>query len=226
MPCSKCEAPIEAQVIDSLNAERHPHLRALVLEGRLHLYVCGACGACVVVDKELTYVDFGRRQLLGVFPLSELWRARACAEQIAAAYERWVCTHAPAFIRALAPAFLVRVCFGYDELREKLVADDAGLSDLALEVLKSQVLAAEPGFAITEVLTLRLERITPESLVFYPQWAWPVDTEPPRVHVQRRLYDEVAAAPEAELLARYPGLASGPHVSLLRLGEWPAPAER
>src|SRR5690348_7568719 len=187
--CAGCGLPLAIDVVDSLNAERHPHLRQQVLDRRLHAARC-TCGRTAVLERELLYVDLGRRQVLGVFPPDERrappagprpgaagppgwgWppapapgrgagargpRApEACARRIAAAHERWFCTDAPAWVRELGTRCLVRACFGLEELREKLVGDDAGLDDLAVEIAKGIVLARASQLRAAEVAALRL----------------------------------------------------------------------
>jgi len=112
------------------------------------------------------------------------------------------------------------VCFGLEELREKIVARDAGLADLALEHLKADVLAANPELAQLGIQTLRLQAVG-EDRRSACSWSKPVtrrascSTAPsPSSAMSTRASPPM---PTAELLARLPGIASGPHVSLLRL---------
>jgi CpXC motif protein len=213
--CPGCGCPLAIDVVDSLNAERHPHLRQQVLERRLHAARC-PCGRTTVLERELLYVDLGRRQVLGVFPPDERRAPEASAHRIAAAYERWFCTDAPAWVRELGARCLVRACFGLEELREKLVGDDAGLDDLAVEIAKGIVLARDPELRAAEVAALRLDAVDRDELALI---AMDAEERPLGlvIRVPRADVDAIAARPTAELLAAYPGIASGPHVSVLRL---------
>jgi len=122
--------------------------------------------------------------------------------------------------------FQVRLCFGLEELREKVVAGEAGLDDLALEVLKAQLMAEHIEWADLGVRTLRLDHVEPDGrLAFLLERA----TEPPTVLdvgllVERARHDRLAATPWQALRAGYPGIASGPHVSVLRLAPAAPPA--
>jgi hypothetical protein len=220
----RCGTEIEVFVADSLNAARHPHLRRMVLERQLHVFTCAACGHRFTVEKELLYFDFTRRQFIGVFPHEARVRERAAGEQVLEAYATAMQREAPAFVQEAARDFLVRACFGYEELREKLVADEAGLSDLVLEVLKLQLLAVDGWYVDHGVLTLRLDQVAEEgSLVLLPEWLGPPPEGVQRapIVVERALYDRLLAHHD-ELVATRRDLASGPHCSLLRLIDWSA----
>jgi len=216
--CS-CGIPVDVTVADSLNAGRHPHLRQAVLDRTLHAFSCPVCGRTLVIEKHMLYFDFERAQFFCVYPRHELALEAECSRETKQAYERWLRTDAPPFIIDYGKRFLVRTCFGYEELREKLVIDDAQLSDIVIEALKIDILTADPWFRETDVVTLRLDRVLESGeLGFVPEW--PTTPAPELrnkvVTVARAVYDEIDARFD-DILATYPGLAKGAHVSLLRL---------
>jgi hypothetical protein len=135
--------------------------------------------------------------------------------EVLGGFQQWMVERAPEGVRRLAESFLVRVCFGYEELREKIVADEAGLGDLVLEALKIEILRGAPGLAALGVATLRLDSVADGELVFIPDALGAPPPLPP-LRVPRSDYDVIDAR-RAELLTLRPGLASGPHCSLLRL---------
>lgn len=223
LSCEGCGGAIEARVAESVNAERDPQLREAILARSFHSFVCAACGARTLVDGAFLYIDLGRGEFYGVFPEQARERARACAEQVAAAFDSALGSGAGNAAARVGERVRCRVCFGLEELREKIVARAAGLSDLALEALKGAVLRERADLAEELVQTLRLDGIEPGdgALVLRPERAG----EPARVDqshvmlIERALYDAIAAQPWQEILRSLPGLASGPHVSLLRLGD-------
>ena len=219
----RCGTPLEAFVADSLNAGRHPHLRQMVFNRTLHVFTCSVCGHVFTVEKELLYFDFNRRQFIGVFPSSERARERECGEQLLASFESTLRQNAPAFVTQASRDFLVRIVFGYEELREKLVADEAKLSDLVIEAIKCDLLATDGWFLDHGVLTLRLDHLTDEgALSFLCEWSDPQrssETEDGPILVDRQVYDGLFAH-LSELAAERRDLASGPHCSLLRLKDW------
>lgn len=207
-------------VATSVNAERHPHMRDAILRRSFHVFECGACRAPIGIEKEFLYIDLLRRELYGVFPLAAAADPDAAARQVADAFETALGEHAGKQVVPLAEGMRVRVCFGIEELREKIVARAAGLSDLALELLKADILAANPELAALGVHTLRLEAVGEDgNLGMLLEQAG----DPPRLMqdraftVERAAYEAFGGQPWEDLLARLPGVASGPHVSLLRL---------
>ena len=212
-PCP-CGELLTVDLVDSLNADRHPLLRKMVIDRQLHVARCEKCERSIVVETSFLYVDLGRRQVLGVFGRNDRGDADACARIHQDTFERWFVQEAPEWIKRLSQKCLVRVCFGLEELREKLVADEAGIDDYALEALKCVLLAQDPRFRKDEVATLRLDRVDGKVLELLT-----VDFDDlplgRRVRVRR---DELDQLPLAALRAAFPKLAVGPHVSVLRLG--------
>lgn len=215
-----CGTPLTVTVADSLNAGRHPHLKQAVLDRSLHVFRCDACGRPLVIEKDLMYFDFERKQFFCVYPRHERAREAELGAEVKRAYASWMVESAPRFVVEHGRDFLVRVCFGYEELREKIAIDDAGLSDLVVEAVKLDVLTADPWFEQAGVITLRLDAVLPDgSLRLLPEWPDPQPppgVEPRVATVSRALYDEVDARFD-DILVRHPGLAAGAHVSLLRL---------
>ena len=221
-----CGAKLQVLVADSINADRHPHMRQAVLDRVLHVFRCPACERRTVVENRFWYLDLTRGQFYGVWPSHHRTDERACGQVVVDAYDLALGERAGATARALfaRDGMHVRVCFGNEELREKIVVHDAGLRDLPLEVLKGRALAelrdhGEVDLAGLGVHTMRLDHVADNGdLAFLFEQA----TAPTRcldigVVVPRASYEELAAVPWDELIARHPGVASGPHVSLLRL---------
>jgi CpXC protein len=221
--CS-CGVKVAVFCADSINAERHPHMRQAVLDRQLHVFRCAACDTSILVENQLWYIDFARGQFYGVFPTASRADERACSQAVFDAFELALGGKAGAAARALLQSdkMHVRTCFGNEELREKMIIQEAGLRDLAVEVLKAKVLVESVRFGLElprlEVQTLRLDHVEDTGdLAFYFEQG----TTPPRVLeigvvIPRRHYEEIAAVPWQELLAKYP-FASGPHVSMLRV---------
>ena len=217
----ECGARVETLCCLSINAERHPHLREALLDRTLHQFQCGACGAALAVEKKLAYIDLAQRQFYSVAPERDRGDERALTQDVVAAWNLAFGDQAPVSVGALfgTDRFQVRLCFGLEELREKVIAREAGIDDLALEVLKAELMAGSPDWAGRAVRTLRLDHVEPDGrLAFLLERA----TEPPTILpagllVERARYEELAGAPWRDLLARWPGIAWGPHVSVLRL---------
>lgn len=214
--CGRCGNVDEIEVLDTLDAGSHPVLKQMVLQRRLHRYECSGCNRTYVVDKPLLYVDWGRRQFLVTFPLLERPNEMTLAPLVLQLFERNL-RLGPAPIAAHAHEFLVRLCFGYEELREKIVVDDYGLADLTVESLKCEILTADPFFRIGGAATLRLDTLVGNGdLKFFPEGlvGEPIDTNKIFITPRAR-YDEMHAHYET-LLKRRPWIAMGPYCSVLR----------
>lgn len=210
-----CGETIVANVVDSLNAHRHPLLRQSVIERRLHTATCKACNRIITIERQFLYVDLERRQVLGVFPRDARAEANTHARHLQDTYERWFCTDASQWIRQRAETCLVRACFGLEELREKLVADEANVDDYRLELLKCIVLAQDRQFEAEAVATLRLDRVTDDGML--DLFAVDIRDQPLGITVQVPR-EELRELPVDVMRAAYPQVAVGPHVSMLRLG--------
>jgi hypothetical protein len=234
-----CGAILSVFCADSINAERHPHMREAILARTLHVFRCDACLASIAVDKPFVYIDLARRQLYGVQPPALRALEREHGEALVNVFERAIGPRAGEAARAMfdGEPFHVRLCYGNEALREKLVARDAGLRDLPIEALKAELLAGTPALREAGVIALYLDRVDDRELVFLaeriagpigPAPDAPADAAPAAapdappglleqaVTAERARYDALAAVPWTELLERFPGIASGPHVSVLR----------
>jgi hypothetical protein len=218
-----CGHSFDALVFISINAERHPHLRQQLLDRNLHVFPCDACHTPFLVQTYLTYIDLARRQLLASFSEADRHDERPCGDLLMNTW-RDLFQSGPPHLAAQADRFLVRACFGLEELREKIVLDEADLRDLPLEILKGELLRDDPWFAANRVVTLHLDHLRPDdgALVFWPSWLdKPAQTPWPYV-VPRDAYDAIAAQGEHALLQARPGVAAGPFVNLLRVALHPA----
>jgi hypothetical protein len=216
----RCGATVSVFCADSINAERHPHMRDAILSRTLHVFQCAACLGTITVDKPVLYVDLAHRQLYAMHPASERALERQHGDELIEVWSKSVGDTAGAAARALwgGGSFHVRLCYGLEELREKLVAHDAGLRDLVIEALKAEAMAQAEELQKLGVITLRFDGVRDDGqLVFVAECA----TDPPTLLevglvIDRARYDALAALSWQELLAKFPGIAAGPHVSLLR----------
>lgn len=215
----RCGATVSVFCADSINAERHPHMRDAIVARTLHVFECAACKARLAVDKPVFYVDLPRQEMYAMHPAGERDDERAHGDELIDTWAITVGDRAGAAARTLFDGgnFHVRLCYGLEELREKIVARQAGLRDLVLEAVKAEVLREAPELARLGVIALRLDRVEAGRLVLLAERA----TDPPSLldvglTIDRDRYDALAARPWEELLARFPGIAAGPHVSLLR----------
>ncbi len=214
VPC-RCGRTVAAEVPSIVDIRARPQARQELLTRCLHAGVCPSCSSMVTLEHPFLYLDEDRKQFLGVFPASERGHADSCARAFLDMYHRAFAKGATDFA-AERGSYLARICIGLEELREKVVIDEASLFDLSVEVLKGDLLLTERGFQRQQVLTFLLNRVDPGGdLVFWPARA-DRGFDGTEVIVRREVYDAYVQPVEALRRLR-PGIARGPHVSLLRL---------
>jgi hypothetical protein len=152
--------PIQANVADSVNIDRTPRVRDQILAGEFHRVDSPDGRGRVTVEKAFFYSDFGRRQFFLVLPR---WDRPKWQE--ASRHFREMITHIPETLAARAQRTM-RVIFGLAELREKLIASDAGWNDQLVEALKVLAIYEHPHLSRSPRLNIVLDRVTDESVEF------------------------------------------------------------
>lgn len=142
--CPFCAHSFQVQIASGLHISRLPHIRERILDGELHRFDCPACSRRIEVRRPIIYADFDRGDWIEVWPAQELARWPELATKCAASHRRAFERGAP-MLRAHAERFRVRIVFGYDELREKLLVWDARLDDLSIECLKLVAIRHDPS---------------------------------------------------------------------------------
>lgn len=216
--CTRCQSSQTVSEVESANADRHPTYHAQVLERRFMGFPCAACGATLVVERELLYSELSRGIFVAVFPRDRRPDAAALEGLVADLYRGSFLTDAPEIVRRSADNVRPRLVFGYEELREKLVIADARLDDGLVEALKLLVIE-EAGWGPAEGLLL--DGVTADGALVLVRRV-PDGVEPSEVSayaaayaVDRVAYDTLAAdrARVAQLLAP---LFTGPYVNVDR----------
>lgn len=213
--CPHCGDHRPRDVAHSINAERSPQLREEILDGTFQRIACEACHARFEIGHPLLYIDFARSQWFSVHSGAHQPEWRTLERDAAATFDRAHRSGAPALARQLIADPRVRLVFGLDALREKLVCFDAGLDDVTLEVLKfDQLGIAVGGQLLDEHTHARLVEVGTEALTFLA--GAPAAEEATVIEVAREVYDEIARGGDrwVELAATF---SSGPYVDLGRL---------
>src|SRR5262249_49763575 len=135
IPCRRCGREIEAVTIESANVMRHPHFQEQLLERRLLKMSCPRCGAVHLHFDRFMWTDLPGR--LCVIVMDDNDRADwprlepEAREAIAVPF-----SEGPAAVRELGRALTIRLVFGLEELREKVLCRIHGLDDRLVEALK------------------------------------------------------------------------------------------
>lgn len=187
LQCPTCEAPIDAQLWDSINADRRPDLRQAVLDRGLHRFTCGSCGTSTRVPPSLVYLDMGRNQVILANPASELgdWKGAVADARNALARGLSALTESNT---------TTRVVFGWAALREQLIIAAAGLDSVDVEVVKLALMRTSPDLLLDDAFELRLVNVDGE--VWHLAWLH-ADTEVPEDFLEVGPDARAGIAPQA-----------------------------
>jgi hypothetical protein len=194
LPCRACGADIEATTFESINPTRHPFLQDQLLERTLLRRSCDHCGAFHQHYDRLIWTDLPGRLCVCILQDDDRPRWPQLENEALAALSVPLRGEGPPAVRLWGDQVQIRLVFGTEELREKVLCRLAGLDDRVIEYLKVTLMdrdrAAVPvldGAEGTADLRFRfLDRDEPVTL--------------PRAHYHQ------AAARTAELAAELPGL--------------------
>ncbi len=183
--CPACGHEAERPVVVSLNAARNPEQVARVVDGSFQRFRCAGCSEASRVDRRMLYVDWEAGLWIDVHAASG---ERAWTEREAETRRCWRATLidlASPDARALAAGLRPRAVFGFAALREKVVAQQAGLSDVWLEVLKLDLVRRSGTLSPVRP---RLERVDETLHLRGPGGVLQVD----RSHYDRIVHDPLA----------------------------------
>jgi hypothetical protein len=155
-----CGATLSASLAKSINAGRTPSIRDKIIRGEFHQTVCPTCGRRAAVELPFFYTDLSRHAIYSVRPRSERYEFRRYSEKLT-----YAAGAVPADLASSDPRQL-RVIYGLDELREKLIAQDAGFDDRMIELLKVFALHDHPFLMRKPRLLVHLTAVSGSSVDF------------------------------------------------------------
>jgi len=200
--CSKCGTQVKADLAASVNADRRPDLRDAILDGSFQSMSCPKCATTVRFPAHLTYIDMERGQWILVEDASRLMEWGEVEAEGQELYDRFFGKRAPPLQRSIGDEMTPRLVFGWPALREKLIAQEAGLDDVTLELFKISVLRNVPAPPLADMSELRLIDTEDDTLTL--RWLNASNEEGiADLPLERSLYDEFAGTIEkwAELRA-------------------------
>jgi hypothetical protein len=156
-----CGATFVANLADTVNVRRTPDLRGQILAGSFHRVTCPTCQRQVTVEKDFFYIDPDRNTFIQVKPVADRHRW----QEASVALDHSVQYKVPAAVYP-SEGRTLRVAFGLEELREKLVAQDADLDDRLAELAKVLVVYEHPFLLQRARLRLLLTNVTAENVHF------------------------------------------------------------
>lgn len=190
--CRTCGTEVHTDLAASVNADRRPDLRAAILDGSFQAMTCPGCSTPVRLPAHLTYIDIGRGQWILVEDVSQFPYWRRIEAEAQGLYDQAFGGKAPPVAQQIGREITPRLVFGWTALKEKLIAQAAGLDDVVLELLKISILRNVPGPPMTGLTELRLVEASETTLLL--RWTDErTEQALAELPMERDIYDALAA---------------------------------
>ena len=187
--CPHCDGRYVAYLVNSVNATRFPRLKAKVLSRELNTSRCPSCGYLAYVEKPFFYTDVANHLNITVYPRKERHFHRRAADETNRLFSAFNHTR-------VADIKAKRVVFGLEELREKVVANEAGISDQELEFLKLYLLKEHPFVLQKKRMRVTLNQVTREKFEFNATFDH--DRDYFNLYIPRAFYEALVLQPKAQ----------------------------
>ncbi len=130
--CPKCSSLSEITLWQSITVSDSQDLKEDLLKGKVNIFRCASCGAVALVPVPVLYHDEDKRLMISFSPCEDEDRLRLFNEVKET-------SRSSGELSELSD-YNLRFVTTYNELLEKILIFDCGLSDRAIEVLKLLVL--------------------------------------------------------------------------------------
>ncbi|MFL5931522.1 MAG: CpXC domain-containing protein [Gaiellaceae bacterium] len=155
IPCRACGEEVLAVTIESANPSRHPPFQEQLLDRELLKMPCPHCDAEHRHYDRFTWIDLPGRLCVVVVHESERPDWPELETEARRELSVPLRDEGPRFVREFGDTVAIRLVFGLEELREKVVCRIHDLDDRVVEAMKEDLVygatldAAEPGMNLT-----------------------------------------------------------------------------
>jgi hypothetical protein len=164
--CPSCDGTVTFSLVHSVNADRRADLRDAILNRSFQMQPCPSCGYEFRMEPEFSYMHMGRGQFLAVWPSTAVENFESYEERSRYRFEQAYGADAPPEARDIGRLLTPRIVFGWIGLNEKLIAQDAGVDDVLLELAKLALIRTDPeGTGLSTETELRLIGVEETKLV-------------------------------------------------------------
>ena len=157
--CPKCSARFTAGLVNAVNISRFPAMKDQIVKRTFNRAKCPTCGTVSAIEKHFMYTDPSAGLAIVVHPRKERHLHAPAVKEA-----RQVVT--PLAQGGMLRADSVRVVFGLEELREKIVARDHGYPDHLVELMKLYVIREHPFLTQKRRMRITLDSIDAEKVTF------------------------------------------------------------
>ncbi|MEP3388400.1 MAG: CpXC domain-containing protein [Reichenbachiella sp.] len=154
---ASCGHEITVKYVHSLNIERVPKVRESIINREFQRYTCEACGQLHYFENKFLYCDPGRNTLYLVKNSGDQPSWQQESEELSLAPEK--------FAQIEIDTSDLRIVYGLEELREKLIIQNYGFNDKDIETIKVLILHEHPFLLQTPRLQLTFNILNEEKQV-------------------------------------------------------------
>jgi hypothetical protein len=157
IPCRSCGAHVVAATVESANPARHAGFQDQLLARTFLRMACQHCGEEHLHYERFMWSDLPARLCVVVLHESERAGWADLEQEVGDSLSVPFREEGPPFVRAFGETVSIRLAFGLEELREKVVCRIADLDDRVVEAMKEDLPygavleAADPGSSLTFV---------------------------------------------------------------------------
>jgi hypothetical protein len=214
-PCPKCGRENRFFLISVIDVDDQADWRDEIVERTLSQEACGNCGTLYRIQPHFAFFDREHDLWIGAFPWNERTAWRACDQQARSLYDVYLQAPTAMSSRMHEAPLNRRITFGWEALREKIVAASHGLDDATLELLKRDVDQSPLGRA-REESDLRLLDADATELIL-GRVIPPAEHRKDQMSIPRARYDAAVDDPAGRRLRN--DLLKEAYVDLRRLQE-------
>jgi hypothetical protein len=192
LSCPVCSTKFEYEAVHSVNADRRPDLREAILDGSFQQVDCPSCKTRFRLDPSFNYLDVDKGLWIAAEPVTGTAKWKEREDGARDLYDRAYGSQASELAQEIGAGLKARITFGWPALREKLVAGENGLDDVAVEACKAAAMRSLEDLPFSGEADLRLVDVKDGKLLL--AWTNPADNAMGEIlAVPRTLYDEIAA---------------------------------
>ncbi|MFT7058501.1 MAG: hypothetical protein ACJASV_001002, partial [Pseudorhodobacter sp.] len=164
--CPFCGEVARVSAVGSVNADRRPDFRDAILDNNFQDTTCEACDKSFRLQPEFNYLDAGRGQWIAAMPAAGFPDYLRYEDMVTELFAQSYGAKAPAAAQTVGQKLAVRVTFGWPAIREKLLASAHEIDDVALELMKLDLLRKLPSAPLSPGIELRLVDVTETEMAF------------------------------------------------------------
>ena len=164
--CPACKEAILMDAVGSVNADRRPDVREDILHNRFQDVTCKKCDAQFRLQPSFNYLDAGRRQWIAALPSARVLDWVEAEADVQDLFAQSYGKNAPEAAQAVGAELDLRLTFGWPAVREKILAREHGLDDVALELLKLNLIRGVESAPIATGVEIRLVAANEDFLTF------------------------------------------------------------